>query len=63
MKSKQSDIFQMFAKKSKLECMLCSSRTQLIATKVHEECIEIDEKPLMWWKFERTNPLMANLAR
>ena len=29
-----------------------------------EECIEIDEKPLMWWKMrEDQYPLMANLAR
>ena len=30
----------------------------------NKECIEIDEKPLVWWKMrEDQYPLMANLAR
>ena len=29
-----------------------------------EECIDIDDKPLMWWKIRESQyPLMARLAR
>ena len=63
MKSKLSDYFadvcKERSKKSKLERVV----TEVNRYK-SEECIEIDEKPLMWWTMrEDQYPIMANLAR
>ena len=54
-----ADICKGRSKKSKLEYVVAE-----VDRYKGEECIDIDDKPLMWWKIrESLYPLMARLAR
>ena len=53
-----ADVCKERSKKSKLEHVVAE-----VNRYKSEECIEIDEKPLMWWKMQEDQyPLTANLA-